>query len=73
MPANTNQVLNQPLHKGFDLQAVLDQVERHYLQRVMKKASEKKKQAAEYLNITNYQTLSNRMVKLGISSDEQTD
>ncbi|QZA78696.1 sigma-54 dependent transcriptional regulator [Deefgea tanakiae] len=72
-PSNSNQILDQTLHKGFDLQAVLDQVERHYLQRAMKKAAGKKKQAAEYLNITNYQTLSNRMEKLGISSDEQTD
>ncbi|AZN35488.1 sigma-54 interaction domain-containing protein [Iodobacter ciconiae] len=73
MPASTNQILDQPLHKGFDLQALLDQVERHYLQRAIKKSAGKKKQAAEYLNISNYQTLSNRMEKLGISSGEQAE
>lgn len=73
MPASTNQILDQPLYKGFDLQALLDQVERHYLQRAIKKASGKKKQAAEYLSITNYQTLNNRMEKLGISIDEQPE
>lgn len=73
MPSKTSEVLNQPLFKGFDLQAVLDQVERHYLQRAMQKAGGKKKPAAEMLGFANYQTLSNRMEKLGLSSDENND
>ncbi len=73
MPANTSYILDKSLQKGFDLQALLDKVERHYLLLAMKKASGKKKQAAEYLSITNYQTLSNRMEKLGLSSGDQTD
>ena len=31
MPANTSYILDKSLQKGFDLQALLDKVERHYL------------------------------------------
>jgi DNA-binding NtrC family response regulator len=70
LPTQAKDILGQHLHKGFDLEQILEQVERHYIQRAMSKASGKKKLAAEYLGITNYQTLTNRMSRLGLNFDE---
>lgn len=70
LPTRAADILGQRLHKGFDLKQVLEQVERHYIQRALSKASGKKKLAAEYLGITSYQTLTNRMSRLGLNLDE---
>lgn len=63
-------LLDQNLVDGFDLQKLLDRVEKHYIQRAIQTASGKKKRAAELLGITNYQTLTNRMTRLGVNFDE---
>ena len=69
IPSHVNDVMNQNLRKGFDLQGVLDNVERAYIQRALNKAQGKKR-AAELLGISNYQTLTNRMARLGIDFDK---
>jgi DNA-binding NtrC family response regulator len=65
-------VLGRSLTQGFDLQALLDDVTRYYVVKAMKQARYKKTQAAILLGLSNYQTLSNWMTKLGISDEELT-
>ncbi|WP_341678702.1 sigma-54 dependent transcriptional regulator [Niveibacterium sp. SC-1] len=59
-------VLNRPLSQGFDLQALLNDVSRHYIARALQKSGNKKKRAATLLGFSNYQTLGNWAEKLGI-------
>ena len=66
-----DQILGRPLTKGFDLQALLDEVTRHYLNRAMAQADNRKKHAAELLGIANYQTLTNKLTRLGLPSGEK--
>lgn len=63
-------VLNRSLEPGFDLQAVLDEVARHYFRRALERCGNKKKRAAELLGFTHYQTFGNRAEKLGVTFDE---
>ncbi|WP_295763831.1 sigma 54-interacting transcriptional regulator [Undibacterium sp.] len=73
LPSQSTDILGQPVRKGFDLQEVLDQVERHYIERAMSKASGKKKLAAELLGIAHYQTLTNRMARIGLNLEDNQD
>jgi DNA-binding NtrC family response regulator len=59
-------ILGRPLGDGFSLAAVLDEVERHYLTRALAATHDNKTQAAELLGLASYQTLSNRLVRLGL-------
>lgn len=61
-----SEILNRPLGEGFDLNKVLEEVEAHYILRAIEYSSGKKVKAAEVLGMNNYQTLSNRMRKLGL-------
>jgi DNA-binding NtrC family response regulator len=61
------------LGKGFDLQTLLDEVARHYLQRAMAQTGGRKKQAAELLGFSNYQTLGNWMTKLDVQNDDRIE
>ena len=69
VPDASDDILNLEMRQGFDLQKVSDWVEIQYIQKAMTKAHGKKKQAAEYLGIKNYQTLSNRMNRLQLQFD----
>lgn len=73
LPSQRADILGQRLHKGFDLQQVLNQVERHYIERAMNKASGKKKLAAELLGIAHYQTLTNRMARIGLNLEDNQE
>lgn len=57
---------DQPLGSGFSLDAYLDTIQSRFLRRAMEEAGGVKKKAAELLGIDNYQTLSNRLDKLGV-------
>jgi DNA-binding NtrC family response regulator len=59
-------VLGRPLGDGFSLAVVLDEVERHYLTRALAATHNNKTQAAELLGLASYQTLSNRLARLGL-------
>lgn len=63
-------VLDRPLGNGFDLQQLLDEISRRYIDRAMEKSGQKKKKAAEMLGFSNYQTLGNWMDRLGLNSEE---
>lgn len=67
-------ILDRVFVEGFDLQAILDEVSRHYMSRAMSQTGNRKKRAAALLGISNYQTLGNRLQKLGLdSSEEESD
>ena len=59
-------VLGKPLGDGFSLAAVMDEVERHYLARALAESGHNKTRAAELLGLASYQTLGNRLVRLGL-------
>lgn len=64
-------LLDRALGKGFDLQELLDEISRHYIDRALQQSRHKKKRAAELLGFSNYQTLSNWASRLGVGLDEQ--
>jgi transcriptional regulator with PAS, ATPase and Fis domain len=56
---------DQPLGGGFSLDDYLGEIQRRFLTRAMEEAGGVKKKAAELLGFDSYQTLSNRLDKLG--------
>lgn len=68
---NDEGLLDRALGKGFDLQALLDEISRHYIGRALQKSGNKKKRAAELLGFSNYQTLSNWAGRLGVGLDDK--
>jgi DNA-binding NtrC family response regulator len=61
--------LDRPLVPGFQLQEVLDDVSRIYMNRALKQTEGRKAAAAKLLGFSNYQTLDNRMAKLAVTAD----
>ena len=59
-------ILGHPLGDGFSLDAVLATVERHYLTRALAESGHNKTRAAELLGLASYQTLGNRLARLGL-------
>jgi len=59
-------VLNRPFTRGFQLREILGDVARHYIGRALAQTGGVKKDAAELLGFSNYQTLSNWMDKYGV-------
>lgn len=59
-------ILNRPLGKDLDLQAIIDDVAKHYLTRAMKEAGGNKTRAADLVGLPSYQTLSNWLKKYGV-------
>ncbi len=55
-----------PLGNGFSLDELMNSIERRFLKRAMEEADGSKTKAAELLGIKHYQTLSNRIEKLGV-------
>jgi transcriptional regulator with PAS, ATPase and Fis domain len=63
---NTNESLNLPLEKGFNLQGVLDRTAVHYLERALEESQGNKTQAAKLLGLPSYQTLTNWLRRYGL-------
>jgi DNA-binding NtrC family response regulator len=61
-------VLGRPLGDGLDLQELLAEVARHYLERAMAEAGGSKTKAAELVGLPSYQTLSNWLERYDVSS-----
>ncbi|WP_367618914.1 sigma-54 interaction domain-containing protein [Pelotalea chapellei] len=59
-------VLNRSISEGFNIQEVISEVARHYLARAMEETGENKSKAAKKLGLSNYQTLTNWLVKYGL-------
>ncbi|MFC5771732.1 sigma-54 interaction domain-containing protein [Thauera sinica] len=73
LPKDDAQILGRALHKGFDLQGLLDGVAHHYLVRAMAQTGNRKKQAAELLGFSNYQTLTNWLRKHGLENEDNNE
>jgi len=56
-------VLNRSIAAGFNIQEVMSEVARHYLQRGMAECGGNKSKAAKMLGLPNYQTLTNWLDK----------
>jgi len=65
--SSTDQLLGRSLGDGFDLNEIIEQIERHYFKRAMDQAGGNKTKAAQLLGLKNYQTLTNRMKKWGMA------
>ncbi len=65
---NSDAVLNRDLSDGIDLQALIDEVAQHYLERALDRTHGNKTKAAQLLGIANYQTLTNWMKKHGVKT-----
>jgi len=59
-------VLNRSMSEGFNIQDVIAEVARHYLQRGMDECGANKSKAAKLLGLPNYQTLTNWLKKYGL-------
>jgi DNA-binding NtrC family response regulator len=59
--------------QGFDLQGLLDNISRTYIQRALRNSGDRKSAAAKLLGFANYQTLGNWMTRLGIETTESND
>jgi len=55
--AGNDGILDRPLEEGFDLEEVIGEVARHYLERAMKESGGNKSKAAKLLNFRSYQRL----------------
>lgn len=61
-------VLGRPVEDGVKLQELIDEVARHYLRRALDAAAGNKTHASRMLGFNNYQTFSNWLERLGVSS-----
>lgn len=59
-------ILGREIGQDFDLNALLDSVERHYVEKAWRESGKRKTEAAALLGIPNYQTFSKRLEKYGI-------
>ena len=59
-------ILNRDIEKGIDLQLLLVDVAKHYLNRALKLTANNKTKAAKLLKFSNYQTLDNWIKKYDI-------
>ena len=64
---------DKPLVKGFDLQALLDDVSRDYIAKALKQSGNRKTLAANLLGFANHQTLGNWMRRLALEKQGQPD
>jgi DNA-binding NtrC family response regulator len=67
-PPESENVLNQPLGGGFNLQEMLAIVARHYLERALREANGNKTRAAELVGLPSYQTLTNWLKKFHLET-----
>ncbi len=59
-------VLNKPLTEGFKIQDVLDEVEKHYIERALRLTENNKSEARKLLGFGSPQLLSQHMKRLGV-------
>jgi DNA-binding NtrC family response regulator len=64
--SSAERILDRPLEEGFNLQEIIAEVARHYLQRAMKEANNNKSKAANLIGLPNYQTLTNWLQKYDV-------
>jgi DNA-binding NtrC family response regulator len=65
------EILNRPLESGVELEALMGQVARHYIERALAHTRNNKTQAARLLGFGNYQTFTNWMNRHGVEHPEK--
>lgn len=60
-------ILNRPVDSGVELEALLAQVARHYIERTLDHTHNNKTHAAKLLGFGNYQTFTNWMNRYGVA------
>jgi len=65
-PRKQGDLLEKPLGDGFDIQELIDDIERHYVEKAWHQSGKRKKQAADLLGYNSYQNLDKRLKKFGI-------
>ncbi|OGB35301.1 MAG: Fis family transcriptional regulator [Burkholderiales bacterium RIFCSPLOWO2_12_FULL_61_40] len=68
----SDNVMGRPLSQGFDLQELLDEISRDYVNRALKQTADRRTLAAKLLGFANHQTLGNWIKRLGLV-DRQLD
>ena len=63
-----NNILDRPISDGIDLNGLISQVARHYLERAMVQTSGNKTQSAKLLGFSNYQTFTNWLKRYGVEN-----
>lgn len=66
-PSSANNMPERDLDKNFNIQNVIEDIVKHYLEKALKQTGGNRTKAAEILGLSNYQTLNNWMKKYGIS------
>ena len=61
-------VLDLPIGRGFEVEAIMSRVARHYLERALLESGANKSRAAELLGLGSYQTFTNWMKRYGVVS-----
>lgn len=64
--ASADDVLNRPVDPGIELESLMAQVARHYIERALEHTRNNKTQAARLLGFGNYQTFTNWMNRYGV-------
>jgi len=65
-PTSPADILDRPLGEGFALDDLLQEVERHYLERALRTAEGSKTRASRLLGLNSHQVLTTRMRKHGL-------
>jgi len=65
--AGEDGILNRPVEPGLELEALMAQVARHYIERTLAHTRNNKTQAAKLLGFGNYQTFTNWMNRYGVA------
>lgn len=58
------------IEPGFDLDTLLDEVSRQYIQLALTRSGQKKRQASKLLGLNSHQVLTARMTRLGLATDK---
>ncbi len=64
--AGKDRILSQDITQGIDLQGMIDEVARHYLEQALQTTGGNKTRAAELLGLASYQTLTNWLKRYGV-------
>ena len=59
-------ILNRSVESGLELEALMTQVARHYIERALDHTRNNKTQASKLLGFGNYQTFTNWMNRYGV-------
>jgi len=68
-PAATQQILHRALGDNFNLEDLLAEVARHYLERALAEAQGNKSRAAKLVGLASYQSLTNWLTRYGVKGE----